>query len=79
MFQGPNYKHYAGFDVFRLDRDFINNTCIGTDSNVCKWTVKEDGVYVRNRKFAYRWDTPNQQITPVSAPASEPEFDSEAS
>lgn len=50
------------------------------DPNVCRWTAKEEGIYVRNKKFQgdyfmYKWDAPAKQgeITPNSAPANEPE------
>ncbi|XP_019086577.1 PREDICTED: uncharacterized protein LOC109126993 [Camelina sativa] len=83
LWQGPNYKHYVVFDAFRPDKDFIDGTCTGMHPNVCRWTAKEEGVYVRNKKFEgeyfmYSWDAPTNigEITPVSSFAVESKFDS---
>ncbi|KAG7541076.1 Plant self-incompatibility S1 [Arabidopsis thaliana x Arabidopsis arenosa] len=83
LWQGPNYKHYVVFAAFRPDKDFIDGTCTGMHPNVCRWTAKEEGVYVRNKQFEgeyfmYTWDAPSKirKIPPVNAPSSESEFDS---
>lgn len=72
MFQGPNYKHHVVFDAFHPDKDFIDGTCNGMHPNVCRWTAKEEGVYVRNKKFdgeffMYTWDGPTnvREISPM--------------
>ncbi|EOA18782.1 hypothetical protein CARUB_v10007402mg, partial [Capsella rubella] len=79
LWQGPNYEHHVVVNVFHSDVYFIDHTCNGMHPNVCKWTAKEQGVYVHHTQeehFMYGWSTPTNQreITPVCAPT--PEFDS---
>ncbi|CAH2077627.1 unnamed protein product, partial [Thlaspi arvense] len=50
LWQGPNYEHHVVFDAFLPNQDFIDNTCTGMNPNVCRWTAKEEGVYVRKKK-----------------------------
>ncbi|CAH2077625.1 unnamed protein product [Thlaspi arvense] len=76
LWQGPNYKHHVVFDAFLPDKDFIDGTCTGMDPNVCRWTAKEEGVYVRNKQFKgeyfmYTWDAPSnlEPDSPVGAPS----------
>ncbi|CAN8326394.1 unnamed protein product [Cochlearia groenlandica] len=80
LWQGPNYMHHVVFDAFLPDKDFIDGTCTGMNPNVCKWTAKEEGVYVLNKQFhcqyfMYTWDAPNNYISPMTAPSAiESEF-----
>ncbi|XP_019089493.1 PREDICTED: uncharacterized protein LOC109128144 [Camelina sativa] len=75
LWQGPNYKHHVVFDAFRANCYFIDHTCSGIDPNVCRWTAKEQGVYVHDTLgefFMYGWKPKNQrEITPVNAPTTE--------
>ncbi|EOA17994.1 hypothetical protein CARUB_v10006428mg [Capsella rubella] len=79
LWQGPNFKHQVAFYVFILKNEFIDETCTGTFPNVCKWSAREDGVYVHNRKspageFMFKWDAPTNQTKTLS---TESVFDSQ--
>lgn len=53
------------FDACVSDDGFIENRCSGMHPNVCTWTAKEDGIYVRYNKsgrdcIMYKWDAPTK-------------------